>query len=159
MSATVSLAPGGSARADEGETLLTAARKAGSRVRSDCGGRGACGKCKIKVLSGKASPATRAEEAFLSADELSSGTRLACLAYPAGDVAVSVPEQYAGAPPLPGSAKPRTFRLDPPVRSYYAELAAPSPGDPTADAERLLAGLSGQHGLEGVKFSYPDLRG
>lgn len=35
-----------------GESLLAAARNAGIPLRSDCGGAGSCGKCKVKVLPG-----------------------------------------------------------------------------------------------------------
>ncbi len=49
-----------------------------------CGGHGKCGKCKV-VARGELSKLTGAELNVLSADELSSGVRLACLTYALGD--------------------------------------------------------------------------
>ena len=46
---------------------------------AQCGGRGVCGKCRIKVTSGSL-PITDADRKCLSEKELSEGIRLACMA-------------------------------------------------------------------------------
>ncbi len=38
--------------ADDGETILDAAMKAGVYINASCGGNGSCGKCRIKVIEG-----------------------------------------------------------------------------------------------------------
>ncbi len=43
-----------------------------------CGGAGICGKCRIKVLSGRVSP-TDADRTFFNEDDLNVGWRLACM--------------------------------------------------------------------------------
>ncbi|MEW6402663.1 MAG: ASKHA domain-containing protein [Chloroflexota bacterium] len=63
-------------------------------VRSDCAGRGMCGKCRI-LIHGAAdlSPVTGAERQALSALDLEAGYRLACQARASGTVTVSLPEE------------------------------------------------------------------
>mgnify|MGYP001040325967 CR=1 FL=1 len=61
-----------------------------SGFTTECGGRGTCGKCKVRV-SGEISPITEEEKAKLLPDELSSGERLACYARVMGTVDVQLP--------------------------------------------------------------------
>ncbi len=50
---------------------------------SPCGGRGTCGKCRVRFLSGIPAP-TGEDARSLSAGEIANGTRLACRAVPEG---------------------------------------------------------------------------
>lgn len=60
------------------DTALDALRREGVLLCADCGGRGVCGKCRIKV-NGSGCPAlTDAERQILSDREIASGVRLAC---------------------------------------------------------------------------------
>lgn len=54
-----------------------------------CGGKGICGRCRVRFTSGASLP-TNAERQFLSADELRQGVRLACLTKPAKDCEIEV---------------------------------------------------------------------
>ncbi|MDY4191801.1 MAG: ASKHA domain-containing protein [Oscillospiraceae bacterium] len=45
-----------------------------------CGGRGICGKCKVRTLGGSWAPPTEEEKRLLSEEELAQGVRLACQA-------------------------------------------------------------------------------
>lgn len=54
-----------------------------------CGGKGICGKCRIRFVSGVPLP-TNAERQFLSAEELRQGIRLACLTKPVKDCEIEV---------------------------------------------------------------------
>jgi len=58
------------------ETILDAARKLGIYLSSECGGKGICGRCRVRVEGEKSllSPPTRAEKEF----NLSESERLAC---------------------------------------------------------------------------------
>lgn len=69
------------------ETLLEALIGHGLPYRADCGGRGACGKCKIRVTEGYVKPTVQDEKLF-SQEELKAGYRLACKAVPDGDVTI-----------------------------------------------------------------------
>ena len=54
-----------------------------------CGGKGICGKCRVRFISGAPLP-TNAERQFLSAEELRSGVRLACLTNPVRNCEIEV---------------------------------------------------------------------
>lgn len=60
-------------------TLLALLQEHGIVFGVPCGGRGICGKCRVKFLAG-APDATEKEREFLDADELENGIRLACVA-------------------------------------------------------------------------------
>ena len=63
----------------DGDTAAGAMRgQAG--LSAPCGGRGLCGKCKIRAVSGKWEPPTAQERQQLTAEELRQGVRLACQA-------------------------------------------------------------------------------
>lgn len=77
-----------------GRSLL-AALAASSRVfvPAACGGRGTCGKCRVRVreAAGAAAPVSTADERFLSQEDLEDGVRLACT-LPADEVrSVEIP--------------------------------------------------------------------
>jgi uncharacterized 2Fe-2S/4Fe-4S cluster protein (DUF4445 family) len=60
------------------------------RVRSGCRGIGACGLCKVRILSTNLPAATLADELHLSQNDLTNGIRLACQCYPSEDMSVEV---------------------------------------------------------------------
>ena len=64
---------------EPGASVLIAARKAGIRLESDCGGMGRCGKCKVVVSSGVTPPVPK-ERDFLTPQEIKGNIRLACQA-------------------------------------------------------------------------------
>lgn len=61
-----------------GETILEAIRAAGITLAAPCGGKGICGKCRVKVLIGEGNPLTEEERKVFSEEELAEGWRLAC---------------------------------------------------------------------------------
>jgi uncharacterized 2Fe-2S/4Fe-4S cluster protein (DUF4445 family) len=61
---------------EAGTSLLQAAAQAGLLLEAPCGGGGTCGKCRVRLRSGRASADGSAHR--LSADELAGGWRLAC---------------------------------------------------------------------------------
>ena len=60
------------------------------RVRSGCGGRGACGLCRVSIDEGKGGVPTANERIYLDADELDQGIRLACQVMPTQDLQISI---------------------------------------------------------------------
>ena len=62
---------------EDGATVLEAAWRAGVPIASICGGEGACGRCKVSILSGAVSPPNDTEKQWLTGEELASGLRLA----------------------------------------------------------------------------------
>ncbi len=77
-----------------GTAILEAALKAGIGIRSVCGGRGSCGKCKVIVVKGVVEAIHRGKEReLLSEDEVRQGYVLACLTRVAGDCEVFIPPE------------------------------------------------------------------
>lgn len=73
---------------EEKESLLKNLLDAGVFVDNPCNGRGSCGKCKIRILSGNVSQISETEERFLSPEEIEEGIRLSCMVEVLGDVEV-----------------------------------------------------------------------
>src|SRR5215217_2647743 len=73
-----------------GTTLFHAANWAGLPIESTCGGRGTCGKCKVRVLEGLAEP-TPADQRHLADGDLDDGWRLSCQAEASTDTTCDVP--------------------------------------------------------------------
>ncbi|MGD8352316.1 MAG: 2Fe-2S iron-sulfur cluster binding domain-containing protein, partial [Nitrospirota bacterium] len=73
----------------EGESLLHALWRREIYLTASCGGKGTCGKCKVRLLEGEAEVRSRAK---LTEEEIGSGMALACQTYPGGDVSIEIPE-------------------------------------------------------------------
>ncbi|HZD17252.1 MAG TPA: 2Fe-2S iron-sulfur cluster-binding protein, partial [Actinomycetota bacterium] len=71
------LPSGERAHVPAGTTVFNAAHWAGLPIESTCGGRGTCGKCRVRVLEGVHEP-TPADHRHLSDDLLAGGWRLSC---------------------------------------------------------------------------------
>ena len=74
-----------------GCTILEAAQAGGLDLRSTCGGRGECGKCRVVVKKGAAKSSAFHDERFLTSQELQQGYHIACQTEILGDVLVDVP--------------------------------------------------------------------
>lgn len=66
----------------EGKSLFEGLVEAGFYLSAACGGKGRCGKCKIRVIKGKAEISDADRKQF-SEQELENGWRLSCCLYPA----------------------------------------------------------------------------
>jgi uncharacterized 2Fe-2S/4Fe-4S cluster protein (DUF4445 family) len=97
MSIRLAFEPSGiAASALVGETVLEAARRAGVRIGSACGGRGRCRACGVR-LEGIVAPANAADRDVFSAAELAAGWRRACQTRVAGAASIHVPARSAAA--------------------------------------------------------------
>lgn len=74
----------------EGANLLETLLGAGVFVDNPCNGKGICGKCKIRIMSGVVSEMTASEERLLRAEEISRGIRLSCMVEVSGAVEVEL---------------------------------------------------------------------
>lgn len=63
--------------------------KAGLKITRPCGGRGVCGKCKVKA-SGALSPISSDEKRLLSKEEIEEGFRLACRTTVSGNASITL---------------------------------------------------------------------
>jgi Na+-transporting NADH:ubiquinone oxidoreductase subunit F len=74
-----------------GTPLLTLLADNGIYLPRACGGRGACGQCRLRVSRG-APPLTAVEAAHISRQAAGAGDRLACMVVLRGDLAIQLPE-------------------------------------------------------------------
>lgn len=74
----------------EGANLLDQLLRGGAFVDNPCSGKGICGKCKVRILSGRTCESSDTERALLKDQEIREGIRLACLTEVFGDVEVEL---------------------------------------------------------------------
>jgi uncharacterized 2Fe-2S/4Fe-4S cluster protein (DUF4445 family) len=127
-----------------------------SLIDAPCGGKGLCGKCRVKAVSGRLSVRDERESLLVSEDDLRAGIRLACRARVEGDAEIGLFERGAASilsvgpaadGPEPGLA------LDPPVRLVVVSPERVGLEGRTDDESRLLAAL----GRELSRLGAPEL--
>jgi len=80
--------------ANEGENLLDILRDNNINIVSLCNGAGWCGKCKVKIWSGKVSALTGEEKKLLSDEEIKNNIRLACQLCIKDDLEIEILEKH-----------------------------------------------------------------
>jgi len=144
------------AAVEEGETLLTAAERAGVYVNSICGGEGLCGKCRLILQRGRVDSQPTA---LLTRDEIRQGYVLACQTRVHSDVVVEVPPEsrlegrpqlmreeairFAGVAPRREGAK--VYEFAPLCQKQLLEVSLPSLQDNLADLERVFRAIRQKH--------------
>ncbi len=115
--------------------LKEAIKKAGIKVNFPCGGKGICGKCKVKV-KGRLSPLTAVEKKHLQPVE--NDIRLACQVAIEGNIEVEVSLlSLSSFPKILTERINRKIIIKPFVRKIYLSLLPPSLKDQSADLSRL----------------------
>ena len=127
-------------RVPPGTTLFSAAHWIGLPIDSTCGGRGTCGKCKVRIVRGHADPET-ADHRQLRPVEIEEGWRLSCQARIHEDMTCEVP-QLLRVPKAATMGLGRLVILDPNVRKVRLDLEAPSLHDQRSDVARLRDALT-----------------
>jgi uncharacterized 2Fe-2S/4Fe-4S cluster protein (DUF4445 family) len=142
------------------DSLYKTLKQNGIYLVASCGGKGLCGKCRVKLIEGHA----RVESAGkLKKTEVDENIVLACSTFPEGDIAIEIPE---GSKLVIGDkiaiSKSKDIRnflhsvdagLLPAMRRVYLELTPPTIEDHISDLERLKLALS-EKGLDNIKFSH-----
>jgi len=132
-------------RVPAGTTVFSAAHWIGLPIDSTCGGRGTCGKCKVRIVHGLTDAET-ADHRQLRPQEVADGWRLSCQARVEDDMTVEVP-QLLRVPKAATMGLGRLVILDPNVRKVYLELGEPSLHDQRSDVARLRDALT-EEGLD-----------
>jgi uncharacterized 2Fe-2S/4Fe-4S cluster protein (DUF4445 family) len=132
-------------------TVLDAAKALGIDLSSLCGGKGTCGKCKVRIDKGLESlgPLTEQELKHLTEEEIKSNYRIACQIRPTTSIVIYVPERSRiGKQRLQteGLEVP-VKKLNPFVKKYLIELPQPTLHDTRSDEDRLLTALHEKYGL------------
>jgi len=96
------------------KSIKTLLEEKGVSLYAPCGGRGTCGMCVVNVLSGSCPPSETDLE-MLRAEDIARGMRLACKAFPVGEIVVEtsggaepviLTDYYSGTSPASGDAAP-----------------------------------------------------
>ena len=156
----------------EGTTVLEASRSLGAGIESVCGGKGYCGKCRVRLEQGTferygitslpdhLGPFTEEEARFIDDSERSEGFRLACLAVIKGAILIFVPdESRAGGQVVRKDLIEKAISLNPAVRLFTLTLTPPNLDDPMGDFERLASALADRFGIPRPEIDYPALIG
>jgi uncharacterized 2Fe-2S/4Fe-4S cluster protein (DUF4445 family) len=144
-----------------GTVVLDAARSLGVDIDSVCGGRGICGRCQVRPMTGsfakhgiESSAAHLATPGAVEVDyerthaPLMEGCRLSCAATLLGDIVVDVPpESQVHRQVVRKTIARRAFTVDPVVRLHYVEVVPPELASPTGDLGRLFEALEREWSL------------
>lgn len=136
---------------EAGSTIMEAIDKAGLDFDFPCGGRGKCGKCRVRVLTGAGAP-TATEEELLTAQEIEAGVRLACNAKVDDHLVVDLPRQLQHN--ILMASGERTYQIEPHMRKIFVEVAEPTLDQQRSDWQRLKEGLA-QHGYQPGQLTLP----
>lgn len=119
-----------------GTVAISAAQMADEAIDAVCGGKGRCGKCKVRVF-GFVSDITEEEKKFFSADELANGWRMACRVKILGAVTIDIPKTVSEGHKILSDGFSDYIALDSTISKVYAEISKPTLEDQTADLERI----------------------
>ncbi|HUT72682.1 MAG TPA: ASKHA domain-containing protein [Desulfatiglandales bacterium] len=154
-----------------GLTVLEASQALGADIEAPCGGKRACGKCKVRIDEGilpeseiassqsHVSEWQKGEEQHITPEEKSAGYRLSCCAKIEGDLLIFVPEESrTGQPVVCKAARDIHIQWNPAVKHYYVEVSEPTIEESGGDLERLLGVLGREYGLVNLDIDYLALR-
>lgn len=148
-----------------GISVLEAARRLGVGLSGVCGGRGACGTCRVVISPDDRdalSPVSDPERERLGEEEIAGGVRLACRAFIQRALQVFVPpESLTASQRTQVEGRQTPVRIDPVVVPADLHLSPPTLSDLRSDAERIRDGLGRpvRVDLEVLRHSPPSLRG
>jgi uncharacterized 2Fe-2S/4Fe-4S cluster protein (DUF4445 family) len=157
-------------KVSEGVTILEAAHELGAPLESVCGGKGTCGKCKIRIEEGSFAKYSinsslaaietvrEAPQKLITRQQQKQGYRLACQSRLHGDAVVFIPEESRqGKQVVRKEATDRKISLRPAVKKYYIELIPATLHEPLGDFERVRAALSKKYQIVDLTIDYPVL--
>ncbi len=144
----------------ENESIYHALKRAGIYLVSSCGGKGTCGKCRVRIIEGRADVHSYGK---LGQKEKDAGLVIACRTFPAEDILIDIPKEsmLVVGDKIAVSRSRDLFELfesfdstiSPIVRHLGLEVPPPSIHDNIGDAERLKRSLA-KLGIKGMKFSH-----
>lgn len=127
--------------------LLDIAREAGVGLKSLCGGKSKCGKCKVMV--NPVNEATVIERKLFTQDEIDEGYRLACCTTIREDTQVYIPpSSITEEQKLQIWGKEVEVKPSPPVRKFFLELTKATLSDVTPDFQRIKEELKRKYNVK-----------
>lgn len=129
--------------AANGTSLKDLLNAAGIHCDFPCGGRGKCGKCRVRVHARAAEPKVQ-ETALLTPEEIAAGIRLACLVTVQEDMSVECLSDNNRQHQFLAAALDRSARIDPHLQKRYLEAEKPGMADSRPDLQRIRDSLAAQ---------------
>ncbi|HBC86861.1 MAG TPA: metal-binding protein [Lentisphaeria bacterium] len=123
-----------------GTSVYECITRAGIRIKNPCAGQGTCGKCRIRILSGKVPPSAQCRKIF-SEKELSEGWRLACRSHVSGELSIEVPDESVpeeGLIILTAEDTGVAYEINPLIKKKFLSLPQPTLEEPVSDLENLI---------------------
>ena len=143
-----------------GESIYEALKHNGIYLVASCGGKGVCGKCRVKIIEGRSRIEATGK---LRKKDREENIVLACQTFPEENILIEIPEDaklVIGDKIAVSKSKDlleflRTFEPEftPPVRCTVLDLAPPSIHDNISDLERIKKALD-EKGIHGMRFSH-----
>ena len=155
-----------------GENLLEVARKTNVAIDAPCNGNAACGKCKVRLLSGELDSK---KTHHITDEEYAGGWRLACCSKICADVEVMVPDiasAYKSRMKVADLSSPDEIKIFDDLKEQVAEagitlkndmkivslkMSEPTLDDTMPDNERFTRALRAQTGVNVIRISYTAL--
>lgn len=145
---------------EKNEDLLKALKRQGVYLAASCGGKGTCGKCKVKVIEGSFDIVSAGK---LDKKDREKGYVLACQTMPKGDLLIEIPEEsrLVVGDKIAVSRSRDLFELfqsfnvpiSPMVKQLCLDIPPPTIHDNISDLERLKRSLE-EKGLKTMRFSH-----
>lgn len=126
--------------ANKNDNLLKILRENNVEVNNNCGAKGKCGKCKVKILNEEYLKFTKSDEVHLSKDELDKGIRLSCMINIEDDIEIELINSKDDIQVLTDLYDNNTS-LDIDIKKIYLELEKPSLMDQRDDVKRVKDSL------------------
>ena len=152
-----------------GESLLEVARKTNVAIDAPCGGNGACGKCKVKLVGGTLDSK---KTSHISDEEYVAGWRLACISKIIDDVEVLVPDiasAYKSRMKMADLSSAEEVKIFEELKEQIAEvgielknnlevidvtMSAPTLDDTMPDNERFTWAVEEVTGMDKIRVPY-----
>lgn len=144
----------------EGETLQSVLKRNNVYLIASCGGKGICGKCKVKILEGSFRTESTAK---LTPEEIEQGFVLACRTFAEEDIVIDIPKtsRLAVGDVIETSRIKDIFELftsidkniTPLINCIDLDIPEPSLDDNSGDLERLKRSIE-EKGIISMEFSH-----
>ena len=144
----------------KGESLLNALKRQGVFLVSSCGGKGTCGKCRIKIPEGSYRTVSTGK---LQPDEIAAGTLLACQVFTDNDITVDIPKEsrlvigdvieISRSKDLYELFQSLEGKISPLLKIASLDIPAPTLENNMSDLERLKTSLE-ESGIRDITFSH-----
>ncbi|MEW6001125.1 MAG: ASKHA domain-containing protein, partial [Nitrospirota bacterium] len=144
----------------KGENILRTLKNHGIYLIASCGGKGICGKCRVRLLKGKVRVESTGK---LQPSEIAAGLMLACQTSPEEDVFIEIPKEsrlvigekieISKSKDLFGLFQSFGAEISPIIKWLSLDLSPPTIQNNISDLERLKNILE-EKGIKGMRFSH-----